>query len=344
MRFYRLNSLTLGLMTTFILTACGTGDLNPLLITSSSVPDNDIKAISAKIEARYPKMDKQLKLQILDVAVKSMEDMVWIEGGSFMMGDIRTPCDIIDKDRMDWTPEASCYSDFISRKNGAIYQHKVTLDNYSLAKYETTYYGADAYRLAHGIELDRAEDRVLYEGLTQRIKNDPSRTKRWQEAKNYCLWLGDLTGYKFDLPTEAQWEYAARNRGKNIYYATNNGYKQRANDSYYVSELGRHVDILPEEVNYGSGFDEVGSWPANPLGIHDLSGNMEEWVNDWFSADYYQHSPEDNPQGPDTGSDKVVRGGQGLVVTTRAFEPIDSEYTATRGFRCAVQQSLPVVE
>ena len=341
MRFYRLNSLTLSLMTSFILTACG----NDPLITSTSVSDSDIKAISSKIEARYPKMDKQLKLQILDVAVKSMEDMIWIEGGSFMMGDIKAPCNNISTERMDWTPEASCYSDFISRKNGAIYQHKVMLDSYSLAKYETTNYGVDAYRLTHGLELYRAEVRVKRKDFAKQIKNKPSRTQHWQEAKDYCLWLGQLTGHKFDLPTEAQWEYAARNRGKNIYYATNNGYLQRVNGHYYVPELGRYVDFTTEEVNSAAlDINEVGNWPANPLGIYDLSGNMEEWVNDWFSADYYQDAPEDNPQGPATGTDKVVRGGQGLVVTTRAFEPIDSEYTATRGFRCALQQSTPVVK
>ncbi|MCJ8305351.1 SUMF1/EgtB/PvdO family nonheme iron enzyme [Shewanella sp.] len=346
MRFYRLNSLTLGLMTSLILTACGAGDLNPPLITSSSVPDDDIKSISAKIEASYPKIDKQLKLQILDVAVKSMEDMVWIEGGSFIMGDIKAPCNTISTERMDWTPEATCYSVITSRETGAIYQHKVTLDSYSLAKYETTHYGADAYRLTHGLELYRAEVRAKRKGFAQQIKNKPSPTRRWQEAKDYCLWLGDLTGYKFDLPTEAQWEYAARNRGKNIYYATNNGYVQRVNGDYYVPELGHYVDFTPEEVNYGSGRSEVGSWPANPLGIYDLSGNMNEWVNDWYSADYYQNSPEDNPQGPATGADKVVRGilGGGAVVTARTFSPIVNEYTAKRGFRCALQQSTPAVK
>ncbi|MEF1218905.1 SUMF1/EgtB/PvdO family nonheme iron enzyme, partial [Photobacterium damselae] len=80
-------------------------------------------------------------------------------------------------------------------------------------------------------------------------------------------------------------------------------------------------------------------------GLYDMAGNAGEWVNDWYSKDYYKVSPELNPQGPETGTEKVVRGWGGSMplTTSRSHEkPIDSMYYSRRGFRCAVQSPTSI--
>jgi formylglycine-generating enzyme len=314
-------------------------------VESKVIDDEKVAEIQQTIAEKYPNADSELQHHILDVAVKAIDNMVFIEGGSFMMGDFGMPCDMdVDINLAKWEPGASCMSSIGSVETGANHLHKVTLSNYSLSKYETTYYDMNAYRLAHKLELIEARFNA------RRLKRATS-VKNWQEAKDYCTWLRDLTKYPFDLPTEAQWEYAARNRGQNIYYATNDGevrpkkrgrYIKRADGSTY------YKDWQPDEWNYPTPDDyhnDVDSWPSNPLGIYALSSGPKEWVNDWYSADYYLHSPEHDPQGPKTGTNKVQRGGQGNrpVVTSRFIGEEKNDYYPSYGFRCALQltKALP---
>ena len=128
----------------------------------------------------------------------------------------------------------------------------------------------------------------------------------WYDAVAFCNWLSSRAGLEkvydentwkadfskvgFRLPTEAEWEYAARAGGKKIKY--------------------------PDDANYwGTGRDRwwhtspVGSFPPNELGLYDMAGNVWEWCNDWYSANYYKVSPVDNPTGPLSGTFKVLRGG-----------------------------------
>lgn len=261
-----------------------------------------------------------------------------------MMGDFGMPCSPDNIELVKWEKgKSNCASSFNTSNSGALYLHKVTLSNYSLSKYETTYYDMNAYRLAHSLPLIDPEYNEI------RLKR-PTPTQNWQQAKDYCAWLGDLAGYPFDLPTETQWEYAARDRGKYIYYATNDGQVRREGGEYVVRDRNGdriHKDWLPKEWNYprASNYSEdVGTWPPNPLGIDALGHGATEWVNDWYSVDYYKHSPELDPQGPATGVHKVLRGSQGsrpVVMNRYEGKSRDKPYFRD-GFRCSLQQTSAI--
>jgi formylglycine-generating enzyme required for sulfatase activity len=309
-------------------------------VESKVIDDDKVAEIQQTIAEKYPNADAELQHHILDVAVKAIDNMVFIEGGSFMMGDIMMPCDVDNVQLAKWKPDGQCISEINSIEYGAVHQHKVTLSDYFLSKFETTYYDMNAYRLAHELELIKPKFNA------KRLK-EATPVKNWQEAKDYCTWLSDLTSYPFDLPTEAQWEYAARNRGQNIYYATNDGEVRPKNGGHYIKRVDDstyYKDWQPDVWNYPIPDDyanNVDSWPPNPLGIYALSSGVAEWVNDWYSADYYQHSPEKDPQGPETGTHKVQRGMQSNrpIVTARYIGETEKKYYPMYGFRCALQQT-----
>jgi formylglycine-generating enzyme required for sulfatase activity len=117
----------------------------------------------------------------------------------------------------------------------------------------------------------------------------------WDDARAYCDWLSDKTGLNFKLPTEAQWEKAARGIESRKY---------------------PWGDQEPDETlaNFGTKIGKttlVGSYPKGVsfYGLLDIAGNVWEWCRDWYDVGYYKNSPLKNPQGPASGSNHVVRGG-----------------------------------
>ncbi len=255
---------------------------------------------------------------VRDLVAETLKNMVFVQGGSFMMGDYLHEPFPEDSGPAYWTPH---------RDNKHV--HKVTLDSFHLGKYEVTFREYDIYTRA--TNKPTLAPRALEVKMPYRQPDKPAVKLTWQEARDYCHWLGRLTGLPFDLPTEAQWEYAARSRGRYVGFATDTG----------LADIGRN---FPPFERYGH---PVGKYPPNPLGIYDMSANVDEWVLDWYAEDYYQHSPEKNPKGPETGTKKVVRGGSyrespggSTVYSRKALKPETRVYI--QGFRCAINQPTPI--
>ncbi|MGY2293608.1 formylglycine-generating enzyme family protein [Pseudomonas sp. SDO528_S397] len=265
--------------------------------------------------------------------MQSIDNMVFVEGGQFDMGDFGWICDYDEKNVCTWPcgeePERLCS---ISPEADNKFMHPVKLSSYYFSKFQTTLGDFDLFFVANGHPLFDTEKRTR-EDLKFRYKpNLPAFTKTWQEAKNYCNWLGSISGYPIDLPTEAQWEYAARSRGLHVLFPTDNG-----------------------SLNYGKNFPlqsnsntfAVDRFTPNPLGIYNLSGNATDWVNDWYDKNYYKNSPLEDPQGPLKGEQKVKRGSNypegplfaAPVVRRWPEDPILKGYYPGTGFRCAIQKS-----
>ncbi|MDE6106348.1 MAG: formylglycine-generating enzyme family protein, partial [Bacteroidales bacterium] len=116
----------------------------------------------------------------------------------------------------------------------------------------------------------------------------------WVSAVAFCEKLSEMTGKKYRLPTEAEWEYAARG-GQH-----RDGTRYAGSNSYYEVAWTGPLRREPRP---------VGQKKPNGLGLYDMSGNVQEWCSDWYGENYYSYSPSVNPQGPSSGSDRVVRGG-----------------------------------
>ena len=182
-------------------------------------------------------------------------DMVLVEGGTFIMGS--------NKER-DFAP-----------------QHEVTLDSYYICKHEVTWELWDA--------VENCMEAEYYGYNKDKALSGPS----WEYCQEFINKLNEMTGKKYRMPTEAEWEYAARGGNKT------HGYRYSGSN-----ELDEVAWIGP-----AGGVREVMKKAPNELGLYDMTGNVSEMCSDWYDEGYYKVSPQQNPKGPETGIYRVVRGG-----------------------------------
>lgn len=211
---------------------------------------------------------------------------------------------------------------FVMGDDGEAPRREVFVDGFLLDKYEVTVGRYAAFLKATG-NVKLPED-----WETVDIQNGgelPVVGVDWQDAEAYCRWAGKR------LPTEAEWEKAARGSdGRKYPWGEDAPSAQRA-------RFGRPYQNLV----YKDGVARVGSHAqgASPWGVHDLSGNVSEWVFDWFSEGFARGDLRD-PKGPDKGTDKVLRGGGWYdpperLMTTKRFHANPSHRSDDIGFRCA---------
>lgn len=154
----------------------------------------------------------------------------------------------------------------------------------------------------------------------------------WDEAARYCASVGGR------LPTEAEWERAARGGVADLDYPWGNDFLAAA----ATPGAGRRAHS-----GSSTGPLAVGSFPPNAFGLHDVSGNLWEWTADWYDLHYYSRSPVESPQGPETGRYRVIRGGSWADTETRLLTVYYRNFTApdtaqpTIGFRCVRPPGTP---
>jgi formylglycine-generating enzyme required for sulfatase activity len=161
--------------------------------------------------------------------------------------------------------------------------HEVELTPFAIGKYEVT--NAEYARFVQATGRQEPPDPWYWEGQhSYRNKPDyPVLEISWSDAAAYCKWLGDRTGKRYHLPTEAQWEFAARGGLKDAAYPWGNE---------KTPAMARMM--TPEK----EGPVAVGQYPPNGYGLFDVAGNVNEMVADWFDETYFAGSPRMNPAGP----------------------------------------------
>lgn len=240
------------------------------------------------------------------ITVSSIPEMVLISAGGFIMGS--DP----GEGRLDEGPEHTVYLDayYIDKQEVTNAQYKACVDagvcrapRSSSSNTRSSYYGSPKYDNYPVIYVD------------------------WYQAKIYCEWRGKR------LPTEAEWEKAARGTDERTY-----PWGDTEPDCNYANFCcgGYCVGDTLKVGSYEKG--------ASYYGVMDMAGNVWEWVNDWYDSGYYSVSPYSNPTGPETGTSEVLRGGSWLdrPYELRASSRLSSAPTLTSdliGFRCACSSS-----
>ena len=285
----------------------------------------------------------------LDVYLNKIKsELIYVKGGEFLMGDYGE----------EYGPEGLPYD---SNKDSKPL-HKVELSSYSISKFKLSNKLYQYYIIVNKLDLNRnglgPSNKRYWDELN--ITPDTPAHVDWSEANKYCTWLAAVTKLPFSLPTEAQWEFAARNRGEYVIAPTDNGTID------IVDQKGINVTTADDREQFaeenhtqlGTLSPMPGNFRApNPLGIYDMAGNGYEWMKDWYDPDYYNKSPIKDPQGPEKPVFKDYQGnftkvtrsqdfsgpGRGLTVVRHFKDPDNNgRIPADKTVRCVVNSSVPV--
>ncbi len=190
--------------------------------------------------------------------------IVFVKGGCFLMGDNFGDGGIDEKP-----------------------VHRVCVDDFYMGKYAVT---QEEWKKVMGDNPSPFRQGGKY----------PVESISWNDAQEFIHRLRKISGLKWRLPTEAEWEYAARSGGKKERYAGTDNEAEL--DAYAWHDGNSEMIVHP-----------VGEKKPNGIGLYDMSGNVWQWVQDRYDRDYYRQSPSDNPKGDPFGVNRIVRGGSALV-------------------------------
>ena len=263
--------------------------------------------------------------------------MALIPAGSFEMGD-HFPAGIVE------------VGDHLGNMDDALPVHRVELDAFYMDIHEVTvgqfkrylksdseYWDVTAWWPSPNEPTGSTKPITTYSPMDE----DPMFFASWDDAEDYARWAGKR------LPTEAEWEYAARGGlvGKKYSWGDDESVARE-----YANYDG--ISAIPYHLGGRDQWDEtapVGAFKPNGYGLHDMVGNVYEWCSDWYGSDYYSSSPSRNPQGPSSGRSRVMRGGSWRSHTYWANLPLEVLRVACRaagrptyrdssyGFRCVAE-------
>jgi formylglycine-generating enzyme required for sulfatase activity len=260
------------------------------------------EAVTLVVDAKDEQEDAKLrssesKHQRTEAAGETEDNMVYIKGGCFDMGNI--------------------FGD-VKQKGGEKPVHTVCVDDFYLGKTEVT--------------QKQWTDIIGYNPAKFKGGNCPVERISWNDVQDFIKKLNKATGMNYRLPTEAEWEYAARNGGGKEKWAGADKESELDEYAWYYSNSAR------------DGTHAVAGKKPNGLGLYDMMGNVWEWCSDLYDRNYYENSPAKNPQGPSDGLTRVLRGGcwrskpnHLRTVDRNDFDP-DIKKFATTGFRLARDQ------
>ncbi|MDH5397906.1 MAG: SUMF1/EgtB/PvdO family nonheme iron enzyme, partial [Cyclobacteriaceae bacterium] len=237
------------------------------------------------------------------------ENMVYVSGGSFTMG-----CTSEQRDCRDDEKPA----------------HLVSLNSYYISKYEVTQNQWESV-MGTGIVEQRDKEDSSYP-LSGEGADHPMYYVNWGDAQIFLQKLNAATGENYRLPTEAEWEYAARGGSKS------EGTQYSGSNS--IGKVGWYKNNSEGKTH------PVGQKSANELGLYDMTGNVAEWCEDWYGDDYYIDSPTHNPKGPSSGENHVLRGGAWPVFERNCRLILHTGYGDSRsyavGFRLVISSPSEV--
>jgi len=245
-----------------------------VLIFSSCSEDSGHNPFSVTSNGKFPDIPEGIK-------------MVDISGGSFEMGNHNNwdaPAHIVTVNSFKMSAHEITNAQYAEYLNETLAEGELIVTEEKVIAAKGEYSGR--------VYLEIEENWIVYSSGEFKVK--PEDKQRWPVTK--VTWHGAsafAAFYGLELPTEAEWEYAARG-GQQLGYGTADGTL-----NYSLANFGLTVGHPTN----------VGSYPPNPFGLYDMSGNACEWCSDWYDPGYYRTSPCENPQGPQSSDNRVDRGG-----------------------------------
>jgi formylglycine-generating enzyme required for sulfatase activity len=248
-------------------------------------------------------------------------EMVFVQGGTFLMGSRKDDPNAAEDEKP---------------------LHEVQVSSFYMGKYEVTFSEFKAFVTETGFQTDAEKEGSSYVWVGENVekksginwrhdsngkprdateKRHPVIHVSWNDAQAYIKWLNDKTGKNYRLPTESEWEFAAKGglskptmpKGSDLSQSeweqiAKGGLKK---NGYMYSGSNRLSRVGWYHENSGGRTHKVGELEGNELGIFDMSGNVWEWCQDWYNYSYYSNRPDldINPNGPKDGEIRVIRGG-----------------------------------